>query len=59
MPSARWSILFLAGATVFAQTPDTGTAQKAAATALLNSNNTDAAHLAATKSVSDALRMII
>src|SRR5579864_1362718 len=30
----------------FAQSPDTGTAHKAAATALLNSNNTGAAHLA-------------
>ncbi len=33
-------------ASVFAQTADTGTAHKAAATALLNSNNTGAAHLA-------------
>ncbi|MEP6962934.1 MAG: MBL fold metallo-hydrolase [Acidobacteriota bacterium] len=33
-------------ATVFAQSPDTGTAHKAAATALLNSNNTGAARLA-------------
>ena len=31
---------------VLAQSPDTGTAHKAAATALLNSNNTGAAHLA-------------
>ncbi|MEO5926275.1 MAG: MBL fold metallo-hydrolase [Bryobacteraceae bacterium] len=37
---------FLLTAAVFAQTPDTGTAHKAAATALLNSNNTGAARLA-------------
>jgi metallo-beta-lactamase class B len=36
----------LLSAAAFAQTPDTGTAHKAAATALLNSNNTGAAHLA-------------
>jgi metallo-beta-lactamase class B len=52
MPIARWSILFLAGATVFAQTPDTATAHKAAATALLNSNNTGAAHLACPTTIS-------
>jgi hypothetical protein len=52
MPIARWSILFLAGATVFAQTPDSGTAHKAAATALLNSNNTGAARLACPTTIS-------
>ncbi len=52
MLSPRWSILFLAGATVFAQTPDTGTAHKASATALLNSNNTGAAHLACPATIS-------
>src|SRR5437764_14005798 len=42
----RWTIFFFITTAVFAQTPDTGTAHKAAATALLNSNNTGAAHLA-------------
>jgi hypothetical protein len=37
---------FFVGAAVLAQPADTGTAHKAAATALLNSNNTGAAHLA-------------
>ena len=39
------ALLILSGA-LFAQTPDTGTAHKAAATALLNVNNIGAAHLA-------------
>jgi hypothetical protein len=39
------SLLILSAALV-AQTPDTGTAHKAAATALLNANNIGAAHLA-------------
>src|SRR3954470_10967816 len=37
--------LLILSAAVLAQTADTGTAHKAAATALLNSNNTGAAHL--------------
>ncbi|HXE65139.1 MAG TPA: MBL fold metallo-hydrolase [Bryobacteraceae bacterium] len=47
MPPARFIPLSLfLSAVVFGQTPDTGTAHKAAATALLNSNNSGAAHLA-------------
>ena len=38
--------LFLMSAAVLAQSADTGTAHKAAATALLNSNNAGAARLA-------------
>src|SRR5579863_2204057 len=38
--------LLILSAALFAQTPDTGTAHKAAATALLNANNIGAAHLA-------------
>src|SRR5579864_8696600 len=38
--------LLILSAALFAQTPDTGTAHKAAATALLNTNNIGAAHLA-------------
>lgn len=40
------TILFSLAATLLAQTPDTGTAHKAAATALINSNNAGAARLA-------------
>jgi metallo-beta-lactamase class B len=39
-------VFFIVSAALFAQTPDTGTAHKAAATALLNANNIGAAHLA-------------
>ena len=39
-------LLFTLGPSVLAQSADTATAHKAAATALLNSNNTGAAHLA-------------
>src|SRR5580704_9368112 len=39
-------VFFILSAALFAQTPDTGTAHKAAATALLNANNIGAAHLA-------------
>jgi metallo-beta-lactamase class B len=39
-------VFFILNAALFAQTPDTGTAHKAAATALLNANNIGAAHLA-------------
>src|SRR5579872_5067324 len=39
-------LLFFSSAVLFAQSTDTGTAHKAAATALLNANNTGAAHLA-------------
>lgn len=39
-------LLVLSSAVVLAQSADTGTSHKAAATALLNSNNTGAAHLA-------------
>jgi metallo-beta-lactamase class B len=52
MSIARWTSLFFLGVAVFAQTPDTGTAHKAAATALLNSNNTGAAHLACPATIS-------
>src|SRR5579871_1789233 len=38
--------LLILSAALFAQTPDTGAAHKAAATALLNTNNIGAAHLA-------------
>lgn len=38
--------LFILSAALFAQTPDTGAAHKAAATVLLNTNNIGAAHLA-------------
>src|SRR5215467_1420563 len=38
--------LLILSASLFAQTVDTGTAHKAAATALLNANNIGAAHLA-------------
>lgn len=52
MSIARWTSLFFAGVAVFAQTPDTATAHKAAATALLNSNNTGAARLACPATIS-------
>src|SRR5436305_10205776 len=52
MPFPRWTSLFFVSAAVFAQTADTGTAHKAAATALLNSNNTGAAHLACPATIS-------
>lgn len=52
MSIARWTSLFFLCVAVFAQTPDTGTAHKAAATALLNSNNTGAAHLACPATIS-------
>src|SRR6185436_19273914 len=45
------SVFFLAGI-VLAQTADTATGHKAAATALLNSNNTGAARLACPASIS-------
>jgi hypothetical protein len=38
--------LLILSAALFAQTPDTGAAHKASATALLNTNNIGAAHLA-------------
>ena len=44
--------MFFVSATVFAQIADTGAAHKAAATALLNSNNTGAAHLACPATIS-------
>src|SRR5581483_1007950 len=46
------TILLFASAAVFAQTPDTGTAHKAAATALLDSNNAGAARLACPATIS-------
>lgn len=46
------TILLFASAAVVAQTPDTGTAHKAAATALLDSNNAGAAHLACPATIS-------
>jgi metallo-beta-lactamase class B len=52
MKTARWSTIFLFSATLFGQTPDTASAHKAAATALLNSNNTGAAHLACPATIS-------
>ena len=49
-------VLFLLGLSfaVFAQSADTGTAHKAAATALLNSNNSGAARLACPATISAA-----
>ena len=44
-------LLFFSSAVLFAQSADTGTAHKAAATALLNSNNSGAAHLACPASI--------
>src|SRR4051794_33888637 len=44
--------LLILSAAVLAQSADTGTAHKAAATALLNSNNTGAAHLACPATIS-------
>jgi metallo-beta-lactamase class B len=52
MPLARWTCFFFLGATLVAQTPDTATAHKAAATALLNSNNRGAARLACPANIS-------
>jgi metallo-beta-lactamase class B len=59
MPIPRWTTIFSAGAflagaaALVAQTPaDTATAHKAAATALLNSNNTGAARLACPATIS-------
>jgi metallo-beta-lactamase class B len=46
MTMVRVVPLLILSAALFAQTPDTGTAHKAAATALLNANNIGAAHLA-------------
>jgi metallo-beta-lactamase class B len=52
MQMARVVLFFLVLSTaVLAQTADTGTAHKAAATALLNSNNNGAAHLACPASI--------
>jgi metallo-beta-lactamase class B len=45
-------LIFFLSATVAAQPPDTGAAHKAVATALLNSNNTGAAHLACPATIS-------
>jgi hypothetical protein len=50
-PRAVLSLL-LSSAAVLAQSADTGTAHKAAATALLNSNNAGAAHLACPATIS-------
>src|SRR5579872_3304319 len=44
-------LLSFSSAVLFAQSADTATAHKAAATALLNSNNTGAAHLACPASI--------
>src|SRR6185295_4966916 len=44
-------LLFFLGAAVYAQSADTGTAHKTAATALINSNNTGAARLACPASI--------
>jgi metallo-beta-lactamase class B len=52
MRMARWILPFLLlSAVALAQPADTGTAHKAVATALLNSNNTGAAHLACPASI--------
>jgi metallo-beta-lactamase class B len=45
-------LVIFSSAAVLAQSADTGTAHKAAATALLNSNNTGAAHLACPATIS-------
>jgi hypothetical protein len=52
MSIARWTGLLFVGTAVFAQTADTGAAHKAAAMALVDSNNAGAAHLACPATIS-------